>query len=64
MLKNTDVSKKVLTSAKLFLYQNVHNIMGYHHGMFRDSSICQSGYLRGAQLTPQKPGMNRVKSAA
>ena len=43
--------------------------MGYHHGKFHDSSICQFGYLRGgrnpppppAQLTPQKPGMNRVK---
>ena len=42
--------------------------MGYHHGKFHDSSICQFGYLRGggaesappAQLTPQKPGMNRV----
>ena len=37
----------MLTSAKLFLYQNVHNIMGYHHGKFHDSSICQFGYLRG-----------------
>ena len=42
--------------------------MGYHHGKFHDASICQFGYLRGggirpppAQLTPQKPGMNRVK---
>ena len=43
--------------------------MGYHHGKFHDSSICQFGYLRGggrnppppAQLTPQKLGMNRVK---
>ena len=48
--------------------------MGYHHGKFHDSSICQFGYLRGggggaavaesappAQLTPQKPSMNRVK---
>ena len=45
--------------------------MGYHHGKFHDSSICQFGYLRGgrnppppAQLTPQKPGMNRVKAHA
>ena len=44
--------------------------MGYHHGKFHDSSVCQFGYLRGgggirpplAQLTPQKPGMNRVKT--
>ena len=44
--------------------------MGYDHGKFHDSSICQLGYLRGggggirpppAQITPQKPGMNRVK---
>ena len=45
--------------------------MGYHHGKFHDSSICQFGYLRGggggsvppSQLIPQKPGMNRVKKA-